>query len=308
MYIETHWTESHNFSLLNAISTGTKDTPKYHERGDRTNPTPDWISQAQNATHHWILGTNPDAEDFRSALSTVSQEGSYHGVTFLDVMFLVSHGVTSSEHKLLKQAKEVYLSDISGARHFGDSLVVHPRDNFENSTNMALFMANSNGCPKPMKYLSKIRREGITINSLPYQESTLPELSYFFPWLDDTLKVHIWDNARANKTWLHLMGIVEASGNQNLYHDIMHKREELPDSAGEIQHLPAKVSGKRQVRLLALSEPYAIVKSIWEKFDLVCSSHPHQAETQFDADITRLKSLIQRVPTLSELAKSFLST
>lgn len=306
MYLETCWTEAHNFSLIDAINTKTAPVAKYRERGDRTNPTPDWLSLAQVATYNWILETNPDSEDFRSAIATINKEGPYHGVTFLDILFLVNNGDSSPERKLLLQAKETYASDISGSRHFGDSLVVDPRDSFENQTSTAIYMACSNGCPAPMSYLSRIRRDRLNSSSLPLQPVFLPELDYCFEKLDADTRVHVWDNARANKTWLAIMGMIERSSNHSLYHDIMHRREELPDTAGEIQHLPAKVGDSRQVRLLALEDSYKIVKSIWRKFDDVYTSRPGQAEQQFNQDIIRLQGLIQQAPTLPELAKSFL--
>ncbi|PIR98953.1 hypothetical protein COT87_02110 [Candidatus Collierbacteria bacterium CG10_big_fil_rev_8_21_14_0_10_44_9] len=312
--LEHTWQEPPNLSLLNAISSATNGIQKYYDTPDHNGfePTLPWRSAAQLATINWIRETNPDAEDFRTALETIASDGSIFGCSAFEFALVTHYNesqlMNNPLHNQLLVAQETRTTDSRGRRHFGDALVTEPYEQFENISlvDRAMRLAWSNACPRPISYLSRIQSEGLSIPSIPYQPRVVPELSPRFESLDPTLQVFVWDYARCNKLWLAMVDIISRE-NVSLYHELMHSREELPDSEEAIKSLPFRVNGQRQIRFIALSQSYPVISAIWERFDTHCKDGDYRlAELEFDNDLTRLVDLIPQVSTLAKLQDSFL--
>jgi len=313
--LEHTWQEPPNLSLLNAISVATGEIQKYHNTPGRSGfePTLSWRATAQLATLNWIRETNPDAEDFRTALETIASDGSIFGCSAFEFALITHYNESQLKndwaHQQLLLAQETRTTDLRGRHHFGDALVMEPYEQFDNISpvDRAMRLSWSNACPTPISYLSRIQSEGLSIPSLPYQPRVVPELSSRFDSLDPALQVFVWDYARCNKLWLAMVDIISRE-NISLYQELMHSREELPDSDEAILSLPFRVNGQRQVRFIALSQPYPIISTIWKRFDTHCQSANYvQAEQTFDKDLSQLVILIPQAPTLAELQRAFLA-
>lgn len=301
---------------LDHSTTGLRDTIE----GWLSSPTGSRKNKIIAGTLAWVETTNPDAEDLREAMLGLRSGASFDLNEWDDALdqSRAIHRINPAYTTALI-ARDTRLAQASGPRSFGDSLVTVHHEFVQSpplsAEGFALRVAKSNGCPGPRQFLAKLQQPDAGSPSLGYLPTLLPEIARDVPDFDGfplPIQLHIWDNARANRLWLSIMTIIEQTGRSTLLYNILHAREHLLDKEPgdpDLTSIPRKVFGNRLVRFLALNDAYAIVKAIWKQFDADCGSSGINnfaiAEAGFDANISRLASIILQVDTLAQLKNTF---
>lgn len=317
-----YWQDPSDYRALQAVNNATQDIPNKYEVGpgrlDQPILTPTWRAAAQLGLLTWIQESDATEEALRRTLMTIDREGHNHNLTLDDLGQVVNNNMVTNlpkpAYQRLLAAYEQHSADMLGNRQFGDAQTVVDRQRSlslqTTPSDYAWEMAWSNGCPNPIAYLDKIKGQNLDIPAIKYISSVTPELTSLIDQLDGNyhLQLHIWDNARHNKLWTTLMARFANNGNQTLYQDIMAQREYLSTSdESEFQSLPRPVLGRRQLRFLALTDSYDIVKKIWDDFDQTLDkSGDEQAKAEFGVNIARVSTRAKQVRTLAELKTAFL--
>lgn len=254
--------------------------------------------RAQVALLKWVQDSNPDAEDFFTALNTIEHTHLDRGFSRWNLHDVVEHRPDlQKENPDYFRLQSAYLTYVTqswnGLRTFGDAKTFTRSDvvnaEGQHKGDRCQSLAYSNGCPDINNAIRKTSEKASSpSSSLLHKE--LNELELREHWMDVTIS----DYFRQNTLWNHVMGIVQNSGNATLLRNILHAREELPDAAGDTKWMPKKINGTRQVRFLALEKAFfGIVKPIWGRFDTLCANEDYEgASKAFDDDIKRLATII----------------
>jgi len=300
--LENNWQDQPNYSLRDTIASSLSTPTARSRQGIILATTLAWVEYAQ-----------PDAEDFRLAISGFKNGTHFGGGDWEDALkSRRSFAKANPAYTQALLALDTHIAQSLGPRSYGDAQVSVPSE-FASSIPLgakdkAWRMAYSSGCTKPRGYLARIESEGLTIPSLPYQPRIVPEIKHYFDDLLPSIQTFIWDYARTNKLFQYIAEIISKE-NKHLFYELMHNREEMPDNEEAVLSLPRKVHKKRQVRFMALSHPYQMIGEFWKEFDSYCKNNDFQlAETRFDSNLVKITELIPRVSTLVELETAYMSS
>jgi hypothetical protein len=273
--------------------------------------TSGYDQHAQAALLGWIKDYNPDEEDLFTAIHSIEHTRLESGFSRWTLYGAIFHRpdlqADNPDFNRLQTAFLTYFTqNFNGLRTYGDG-VVFTRSDVSNPEGLYKYhrcrsLAYSNGCPNMDKFITETAQRASWPSSdlLPKNHDALELREHY-------LDVSASEYFRQNLLWLHIISLVQNSGNTTLLHEILHGREELPDNAGDTRWMPNPVYGKREVRFLARYEPFfGIVKPIWERYDSLCAAGEFElADARFSQNLDALANLIDNCVSIAQLATLF---